>query len=75
MSFPALPKQNRIPWNKAEYKKCPRDTPENHTKNIKQPILNDYWLNQPPPSNTNKFAVLMDAGTEEVETMTQRTTP
>jgi hypothetical protein len=38
-------------------------------------MLNDYWLNQPPPSNTNKFAVLMDAGTEEVETPTRRTTP
>jgi ABC-type phosphonate transport system ATPase subunit len=38
-------------------------------------MLNDYWLNQPPPSNTNKFAVLMDVGTEEVEIPTQRITP
>jgi hypothetical protein len=75
MPFPALPEQNETPWNKVEYKKRPQDTPENHTKTIKQPTLNDYWLNQPPPSNTNKFAVLMDVGTEEVETPTQRTTP
>jgi hypothetical protein len=44
-------------------------------KTTKQPTLNDYWLNQPPPSNNNKFTVLMDAGMEEEQTSTQHTTP
>jgi hypothetical protein len=48
ISFPALPEQNEPPWNKVEYKKRPRDTPENNTETIKQPTLNNYWLNQPP---------------------------
>jgi hypothetical protein len=32
ISFPPLPKQNENPWTKVEYKKPPRDTPENHMK-------------------------------------------
>ena len=75
LSFPALPAQNETPWSKVEYKKRPWDIPESHTKTTKQPTLNDYWLNQPSPSNTNKFTVLMDEGMEEVQTSTQQTTP
>jgi len=74
ISFPPLSEQNETPWTKVEYKKRPRDTPENHMKTTTQPTLNDYWLNQPPPSNNNKFTVLMDAGMEE-QTSTQQTTP
>jgi hypothetical protein len=75
ISFPPLSKQHETPWTKVEYKKRPRDTPENHMKTTKQPTLNDYWLNQAPPSNNNKFIVLMDAGMEEEQTSTQHTTP
>ena len=75
LSFPALPAQNKTPWTKVEYKKRPRDIPESHTTTTKQPTLNDYWLNQPSPFNTNKFAVLTDEGMEEEQTSTQQTTP
>jgi hypothetical protein len=75
ISYPPLSKQNEIPWTKEKYKKRPRDTPENHMKTTKRPTLNDYWLNQPPPSNNNKFTVLMDVGMEEEQTSTQHTTP
>jgi hypothetical protein len=37
--------------------KRPRDNPEDLTQNVKQIKLNDYWLNQPFPSNTNRFDV------------------
>jgi hypothetical protein len=30
ISFPPLSEQNETPWTKVEYKKRPRDTPENH---------------------------------------------
>jgi hypothetical protein len=45
--FPPLSEQNKTSSTKVEYKKRPRDTPENHTKTTKQPTLNIYWLNQP----------------------------
>ena len=41
-SLPALPERLESPWQKVEYKKRPRDNPENLTQNIKQTKLNDY---------------------------------
>jgi hypothetical protein len=64
ISFPPLSKQNEIPWNTKNAHETPRKT-----------TLNNYWLNQPPPTNNNKFTVLMDAGMEEEQTSTQHTTP
>jgi hypothetical protein len=74
IAFSLLYQQNETQWTKVEYKKRPRDTPENHMTTTKQPTLNDYWLNQPSTSNNNKFAVIMNAGMEE-QTSTQHTTP
>jgi hypothetical protein len=57
-----------------EYKKRPRDKPENLTQNAKQPTLNDYWLNQPSPPNKNRFHVLSEDGNEEEGVKPQRNT-
>jgi hypothetical protein len=60
-SFSALPDRRESPWQKVAYKKRPRDNPENLTQNIKQIKLNDYWLNQTSPLNTNRFDALREA--------------
>jgi hypothetical protein len=72
ISFPPLSEQNETLRTKVEYKKRPRDSPENHMQTTKQRTLNDYWVNQTPPSNDNKLTVLMDAGMEEEQTSTQQ---
>jgi len=75
LSFPALPEQHGTSWTKVPYKKRPRDTPENQTQSTKQPTLTDYWLNQPSTSTTNKFAVLMAEGMEEMHPTPQPPNP
>jgi len=65
---PSQPSLNNMEHRGPKFltKKRPRDTPENQTQSIKQPTLTDYWLNQPSTYATNKFAVLMVEGMEEV---------
>jgi hypothetical protein len=60
---------------KEKYKTRPRHIPEKQITTTKKPTLNDYWLNQPSPSHTNKFSVLIDEGTEEAQMPTPQTTP
>jgi len=74
-TFPHSLKGKRPHGKKWNTKNAHETPPENHTRNIKQPKLNDYWLNQPPPLNSNKFAALTDAGIGEEEIQTQRNTP
>jgi len=57
-SFPALPERSESPWHKVKYKKRPRDNPESHTQHVRILKPNDYWLNQPLPVLTNKYASL-----------------
>jgi len=60
-SFPALPERSESPWHKVEYKKKrPRDNPESLTQHVKILKPNDYWVNQPLPVLTNKYATLSE---------------
>ena len=70
-----LPKQNKTNWTNVQYKKRPRDTPGNNKAATKQPKLNNYWLNQPPLTNENKYAILMEEGSEETQSKTQQIAP
>ena len=64
-SFPPLTDTPKSPWQKVEYKKRPRDTPEKPSQNVMQIKLNGCWLKQPSPSNNNRFEAL--SGEENVE--------
>ena len=70
-----LPKQNKTTWTNVQYKKRPRDTTGNDKAATKQPKLNNYWLNQPPLTNENKYAILMEEGSEETQSKTQQIAP
>ena len=59
-TFPALPTIPEPQWQKAEYKKRPRDIPDIHTQHNKQIKLQDYWLIPPPPQTTNRFYALIE---------------
>ena len=64
-SLPALPERLESPWQRVENKKRPRDNHENLTHNVKQTKLNDYWLNEPFPSNKNRFEELSEERNNE----------
>jgi hypothetical protein len=74
-TFPALPKSPEPQWQKAEYKKRPRNIPETHTQNIKQFKLQDYWLNPPPPETTNRFDALTEDDQDEGGETTNNKSP
>jgi hypothetical protein len=78
--FPALPEKFESLWQKVEHKKkFQRDNSENHTQNVKEIKLQDYWFNQPLPpnnnnNNNNKFDALSDERNEEKVVKTNRNT-